>query len=99
MSFRAPLRLRRENVPRLRGAVDALFRSLRGLPAGRRIALGNRVSVLFRMTDVVKHYRAPGGMVHAVDGVSLTIEGGEVLGLIGESGCGKSSLARLAMRI
>ncbi len=57
------------------------------------------MSVLFRMTDVVKHFRAPGGMVHAVDGVSLTIEAGEVVGLIGESGCGKSSLARLAMRI
>jgi len=57
------------------------------------------MSALFRMTDVVKHYRAPGGMVHAVDGVSLAIEAGEVLGLIGESGCGKSSLARLAMRI
>jgi oligopeptide/dipeptide ABC transporter ATP-binding protein len=57
------------------------------------------MSLLFRMTDVVKHFRAPGGMVHAVDGVSLTIEAGEVVGLIGESGCGKSTLARLAMRI
>jgi oligopeptide/dipeptide ABC transporter ATP-binding protein len=51
------------------------------------------------MTDVVKHYRTAGGTVHAVDGVSLTVASGEVLGLVGESGCGKSSLARLAMRI
>jgi oligopeptide/dipeptide ABC transporter ATP-binding protein len=57
------------------------------------------VSALFRMADVVKHFRTPEGMVHAVDGVSLEIAPGEVLGLVGESGCGKSSLARLAMRI
>ena len=54
---------------------------------------------LFRMTNVVKHFRTPRGMVHAVDGVSLEIAPGEVLGLVGESGCGKSSLARLAVRI
>jgi len=57
------------------------------------------MTALFRMRDVVKHYRTPRGMVHAVDGVSLDIGAGEVLGLVGESGCGKSSLARLATRI
>jgi oligopeptide/dipeptide ABC transporter ATP-binding protein len=51
------------------------------------------------MRDVVKHYRTMRGKVHAVDGVSLDIGAGEVLGLVGESGCGKSSLARLAIRI
>ena len=54
---------------------------------------------LFRMRDVVKHYRTTRGMVHAVDGISFDIGPGEVLGLLGESGCGKSSLARLATRI
>ncbi len=34
--------------------------------------------------------------IHPVDGVSLTVARGEILGLVGESGCGKSSLARLA---
>lgn len=57
------------------------------------------MTALFRVRDVVKHYRTPRGMVHAVDGVSLDIGAGEVLGLVGESGCGKSSLARLATRI
>ncbi|MDZ7261233.1 MAG: dipeptide ABC transporter ATP-binding protein [candidate division KSB1 bacterium] len=39
------------------------------------------------------------GYVHAVDDVSFTLEKGETLGLVGESGCGKSTTARLILRL
>src|SRR3981081_566140 len=39
------------------------------------------------------------GDIKAVDGVSLTIERGETLGLVGESGCGKSTVGRAILRL
>ncbi len=43
--------------------------------------------------------RRPVGMVKAVDGVSLTIKRGQWLGLVGESGCGKTTLAKTVVRL
>jgi peptide/nickel transport system ATP-binding protein len=45
------------------------------------------------------HFATAGGVVRAVDGVSFTLERGEVLGLVGESGCGKSVTSLSIMRL
>ncbi len=61
---------------------------------------------LLEVTDLVKHYpvragvlRRAVGAVHAVDGVSFSLSKGETLGLVGESGCGKSTVARSVLRL
>jgi oligopeptide/dipeptide ABC transporter ATP-binding protein len=56
------------------------------------------VTALLEMHDVEVEYKARGrAPVRAVAGVSLAVQPGEVVGLVGESGCGKSSLARVAV--
>jgi oligopeptide/dipeptide ABC transporter ATP-binding protein len=61
---------------------------------------------LLEVSDLIKHYpvrsgilRRNVGAVHAVDGVSFTVGVGETLGLVGESGCGKSTVARSILRL
>jgi len=55
--------------------------------------------VIATVTDLRVHFRARGGTVHAVDGVSFDIRDGETLGLVGETGCGKSVTARSFLRL
>ena len=63
--------------------------------------------VLLRAEGIVKHFPIKEGIffkhqvgsVKAVDGVSLQVRRGETLGLVGETGCGKSTLARCLMRL
>ncbi len=49
---------------------------------------------ILRIDDLHVHFEVPRGTVRAVEGVSLAIRPGETLGLVGESGCGKSTVAR-----
>ncbi len=66
---------------------------------------GDRTAPLLRVIDLVKHYVAGGlfarrsAPVRAVDGVSLEVARGETLGLVGESGCGKSTVGRTILRL
>ena len=55
--------------------------------------------MILRVENLAKHFAAPGGLVRAVDGVSFSLARGETLALVGESGCGKSTTARLVLRL
>jgi len=65
------------------------------------------VSAFVEVRDLVKHFPITKGIVfqkrvgavQAVDGVSFDIDRGETLGIVGETGCGKSTTARLIMRL
>lgn len=61
---------------------------------------------LVEVRSLKKHFRLPGGwlagtarFVYAVDGVNLSIASGETFGLVGESGCGKTTLGRMILRL
>lgn len=55
--------------------------------------------VLLEVKDLKKYFNTPRGLLHAVDGVSFTIERGKTLGIVGESGCGKSTTGRAILRL
>src|SRR3954465_4383674 len=67
---------------------------------------GGPAQPLLLLSGLKKHFPIHGGIfgatvatVRAVDGVSFAVRKGETLGIVGESGCGKSTTARLLMRL
>lgn len=55
--------------------------------------------VILEVKNLVKYFKTKKGDVHAVDGVSFSIERGKTLGIVGESGCGKSTTGRTILRL
>ena len=54
---------------------------------------------LLRVEGLTKHFSTKKGLLHAVDNVSFTIDKGRTLGMVGESGCGKSTTGRAILRL
>ncbi|QHI99655.1 ATP-binding cassette domain-containing protein [Xylophilus rhododendri] len=68
--------------------------------------MNTTIAPVLQVRDLKKHYRVDTGLwsrrsppVHAVDGISFDIARGETLGLVGESGCGKSTVGKLILRL
>ena len=85
-------------VPRIGGArrpVPGTSRNAHTSPASvPGISQDAHTSPLVEVRDLEVHFATRRGEARAVDGVSLDWRGGEILGLVGESGCGKSTTAR-----
>src|SRR5437870_3786339 len=74
--------------------------------AEAKLADRNGAAPVLDVRDLKKHFRIrkgflqrAAGHVYAVDGVSFWIREGETLGLVGESGCGKSTVGRAILRL
>jgi len=57
------------------------------------------MSVLLEVKDLKKYFKTKRGPLHAVDGIDFKINKGETLGLVGESGCGKSTTGRVVLKL
>ena len=54
---------------------------------------------ILEVRNLKKHFHTPKGLLHAVDDVTFKIEKGHTLGIVGESGCGKSTTGRVILRL
>ena len=56
-------------------------------------------NAILEVNNLVKYFKTKRGEVHAVDGISFSVEKGKTLGIVGESGCGKSTTGRTILRL
>ena len=82
-----------------------MAKALRKKPSSKAVVAGNGVPLL-EVIGLKKHFPIKKGLlartvgnVYAVDGINLTINEGETLGLVGESGCGKSTAGKTILRL
>ncbi len=54
---------------------------------------------LLKVEHLKKYFDTPSGLLHAVDDMNFSIKKGETLGVVGESGCGKSTMGRAILRL
>ena len=55
--------------------------------------------IVCEVRNLTKYFKTKSGILHAVDGVSFQLERGKTLGIVGESGCGKSTIGRCLVRL
>ena len=54
---------------------------------------------ILEVNHLKKYFKTSRGMLHAVDDINFTLERGKTLGIVGESGCGKSTTGRCILRL
>jgi peptide/nickel transport system ATP-binding protein len=57
------------------------------------------MTAIIEVKNLKKYFETPRGMLHAVDDVSFSIEKGKTMGIVGESGCGKTTLGRVMIHL
>jgi peptide/nickel transport system ATP-binding protein len=80
---------------------DGMRNDSAGIPTDSSASTAATASqdLLLEVRDLHTHFHTDDGVVRAVDGVDLTLRRGRTLGVVGESGCGKTILSRSIMRI
>ena len=58
-----------------------------------------KLSNLLEVQNLKKYFKTSGGMLHAVDDITFTVESGKTVGVVGESGCGKTTLGRTILHL